>query len=92
MASRRKSRSGSLALRYAILIAWALFCIAPIIWFLTIGLRPRTEIVLPRPLYVPTLTLDAWNIHSADEGRCNVLDEDKWQRVVSVAPDFADVF
>lgn len=61
-ARRRKSQAGSLTLRYVILIAWALFCIAPIIWFLTIGLRPRTEIVLPRPLYIPTLSLDAWNM------------------------------
>ena len=51
MARRRKSRAGSLTLRYAILIAWTLFCLAPIIWFMTIGLRPRTEIVLPRPLF-----------------------------------------
>ena len=64
MARRRSRRgqAGALALRYAVLIAWALFCIVPIIWFLTIGLRPRTEIVLPRPLYFPTFTLEAWNM------------------------------
>ncbi|MGE0005379.1 MAG: carbohydrate ABC transporter permease [Parvibaculaceae bacterium] len=62
MPRRRKPRSGSLVLRYAVLAAWALFCAAPVVWFLTIGLRPRTEIVLPRPLYVPTFTLDAWTM------------------------------
>lgn len=63
MARRRsRNKTASLTLRYVILIAWALFCIAPIIWFLSIGLRPRTEIILPRPLYIPTFTLDAWHM------------------------------
>lgn len=54
MARRRsRNKAASLTMRYVILIAWALFCIAPIIWFLSIGLRPRTEIILPRPLYIP---------------------------------------
>ena len=47
MARRRKrGNAGSLVLRYAVLGSWALFCVLPIIWFLTIGLRPRTEICL----------------------------------------------
>jgi multiple sugar transport system permease protein len=62
MARRRKSKAASLTLRYAILFAWALFCVLPIIWFLSIGLRPRTEIILPRPLYFPIFTLDAWHM------------------------------
>ena len=61
--ARRRRRwliIGVVAAVLAVLIAWALFCIVPIIWFLSIGLRPRTEIILPRPLYIPTFTLDAW--------------------------------
>ena len=63
---RNRSKARSLVLRYAILGSWALFCLAPIVWFLTIGLRPRTEIILPRPLYVPTFTVDAWRTIWAD--------------------------
>jgi len=62
MAGRRTNRAVSRTLRYAVLIGWGLFCLAPILWFLSIGLRPRTEIILPRPLYIPTFTLDAWNM------------------------------
>ncbi len=60
---RRRKRSGeSLVLRYAILGSWALFCLAPILWFLSIGLRPRTEIIAPEPIYIPTLSADAWHM------------------------------
>ncbi|MEN8685787.1 carbohydrate ABC transporter permease [Marivita sp.] len=59
---RKKTRSESLILRYAILGAWALFCLAPVIWFLSIGLRPRTEIITPTPIYWPTFSLDAWHM------------------------------
>ena len=52
MASAASRAARRLVLRYVILVAWALFCVAPIIWFLSIGLRPRTEIILPRPLYL----------------------------------------
>lgn len=62
MASRHRSKAASSTLRFAILGVWALFCLLPIVWFLTIGLRPRTEIILPRPLYLPTFTLDAWRM------------------------------
>jgi multiple sugar transport system permease protein len=61
MASARKSRGESLLLRYLVLGAWALVCLVPIIWFLSIGFRPRTEIVTPRPIYWPTFSLDAWH-------------------------------
>ena len=37
-----------------------------ILWFLSIGLRPRTEIILPQPLYWPTWTIDAWNMIWSD--------------------------
>lgn len=66
MASIRKSGGESLLLRYIILVAWALVCLVPIIWFLTIGFRPRTEIILPRPIYWPTWSLDAWRLLVSD--------------------------
>lgn len=66
MASIRKSGGESLLLRYIILVAWALICLVPIIWFLTIGFRPRTEIILPRPIYWPTWSLDAWRLLVSD--------------------------
>ena len=62
MALRRKSRSENLFLRYAVLAAWALFCLVPVLWFLSIGLRPRVEIITPRPIYWPTFALDAWHM------------------------------
>ncbi|MDK4737074.1 MULTISPECIES: carbohydrate ABC transporter permease [unclassified Rhizobium] len=66
MASIRKSGGESLLLRYIILVAWALVCLVPIIWFLTIGFRPRTEIIVPRPIYWPTWSLDAWRLLVSD--------------------------
>lgn len=63
---RRKTRAESLTLRYVILGAWALFCLVPVLWFLTIGLRPRTEIITPVPIYWPTFSLDAWHMIWAD--------------------------
>lgn len=66
MASIRKSGGESLLLRYIILVAWALACLVPIIWFLTIGFRPRTEIIVPRPIYWPTWSLDAWRLLVSD--------------------------
>jgi len=61
MATRRR-RGESLLIRYLILIAWALFCLVPVLWFLSIGLRPRTEIITPEPIYFPTFSLDAWHM------------------------------
>ena len=49
-------------MRYLVLGAWALFCLVPVLWFLSIGLRPRTEIITPTPIYIPTLSLDAWHM------------------------------
>ncbi|WP_306029496.1 carbohydrate ABC transporter permease [Stappia sp. MMSF_3263] len=66
MASQRGSRGESLLVRYLILTAWALFCLAPVLWFLSIGLRPRTEIVTPQPIYWPTFSLDAWHMIWSD--------------------------
>lgn len=63
MASQRKrSRGENLLLRYTILGAWALVCLAPVAWFLSIGLRPRTEIITPTPVYFPHVSLDAWRM------------------------------
>lgn len=62
MASVRKSRGENLFIRYLILGAWALFCLMPVLWFLTIGLRPRIEIITPQPVYFPTFSLEAWRM------------------------------
>ena len=66
MAKLRKSRGESMILRYLVLGGWALVCLAPILWFLSIGFRPRTEIVTPRPIYLPSLSLDAWRMLLSD--------------------------
>jgi multiple sugar transport system permease protein len=60
MASVRKTRGESVLIRYLVLGAWALVCLAPILWFLTIAFRPRTEIITTSPIYWPTFSLDAW--------------------------------
>ncbi len=62
MASVRKKRGESLLVRYLILGAWAVVCLAPVLWFLSIGLRPRVEIITPQPIYWPTFSLDAWHM------------------------------
>jgi multiple sugar transport system permease protein len=62
MAARRRGRGERLWLRYLILGAWAAACLAPILWFLSIGLRPRVEIIAPRPIYWPTFDLGAWRM------------------------------
>lgn len=66
MSARRKSRGESLVLRYLVLGAWALVCLAPILWFGTIAFRPRTEIITPQPIYWPTWSLDAWHLLVSD--------------------------
>ena len=65
MAVKRR-RGESLVLRYLVLGIWAAVCLAPILWFLSIGFRPRTEIITPQPIYWPTLSLDAWRALWAD--------------------------
>ncbi|MEM1266572.1 MAG: carbohydrate ABC transporter permease [Pseudomonadota bacterium] len=62
MASLRRTKGESLFVRYLILGTWALFCLAPVLWFLSIGLRPRVEIITPQPIYWPTFSLDAWHM------------------------------
>ena len=65
MAKPRRRRESRLV-RYLVLGAWALFCLAPTLWFLSIGLRPRTEIITPEPIYFPTFSLDAWHMIWSD--------------------------
>jgi multiple sugar transport system permease protein len=64
--ARSRARGESLILRYLVLGAWAIVCLAPILWFLTIAFRPRTEIIVPEPIYWPTFTLDAWHLLWSD--------------------------
>jgi multiple sugar transport system permease protein len=59
MAIRRSSASSTI-LRIAILGAWSLFCLAPILYFATIALRPRNQIITPHPIYFPTITTETW--------------------------------
>jgi multiple sugar transport system permease protein len=56
----RRSSPASSPLRWAILIAWGLFCVLPIIFFATIALRPRNEIIAPEPIYFPTISAETW--------------------------------
>ncbi|WP_421723165.1 carbohydrate ABC transporter permease [Bauldia sp.] len=58
----RFGRGESLVLRYVVLGTWALVCLVPILWFLSIGFRPRTEIITPQPIYWPNFSLDAWHM------------------------------
>jgi multiple sugar transport system permease protein len=43
-----------------ILALWAAACTLPIIFFASIALRPRNEIIAPTPIYFPTLTTETW--------------------------------
>jgi multiple sugar transport system permease protein len=47
-------------LRKIILTLWGLICLMPIIFFASIALRPRNEIIAPEPIYFPTLTIETW--------------------------------
>ena len=60
MVIRRRSTLVSSILRVAILSAWGLFCLLPIVYFLSIAFRPRNEIVTPHPIYFPTITIETW--------------------------------
>ncbi len=66
MASTRRRKGDSRMIRYIVLGSWALFCLAPVLWFLSIGFRPRTEIITPQPIYFPTFSLDAWHMIWSD--------------------------
>lgn len=53
-------RAGHSILRTAVLAAWGLFCLSPILFFASIALRPRNEIIAPRPIYFPTISIETW--------------------------------
>jgi multiple sugar transport system permease protein len=44
----------------AVLWLWAALCLLPIIFFATIALRPRNEIIAPQPIYFPTISMETW--------------------------------
>ena len=46
--------------RTILLSVWGLFCVLPIIFFATIALRPRNEIIAPQPIYFPTISIETW--------------------------------
>ncbi len=66
MSSIRRVKGENLYIRYLILSCWGLFCLMPVLWFLSIGFRPRTEIITAQPIYFPTLSLDAWHMIWSD--------------------------
>jgi len=78
MAKARKSRGESLLLRYLVLGGWALVCLLPILWFLSIGFRPRTEVITPRPIYWPSFSLDAWRLLISDWPIAQYLRNSVW--------------
>jgi multiple sugar transport system permease protein len=55
-----KRAENGLWLRKIVLTLWALICLMPILFFVSIALRPRNEIIAPEPIYFPTLTIETW--------------------------------
>ncbi len=45
---------------WLVLTVWGVFALLPIIYFASIALRPRNEIIAPQPIYFPTLTTETW--------------------------------
>lgn len=45
---------------WIVLSIWGLFALLPIIYFASIALRPRNEIIAPVPIYFPTITTETW--------------------------------
>jgi multiple sugar transport system permease protein len=45
---------------WIVLSFWGAFALLPIIYFASIALRPRNEIIAPQPIYFPTLTTETW--------------------------------
>jgi multiple sugar transport system permease protein len=46
---------------WMVLTIWGVFALLPIIYFASIALRPRNEIIAPQPIYFPTLTTETWS-------------------------------
>jgi multiple sugar transport system permease protein len=45
---------------WIVLTFWGAFALLPILFFASIALRPRNEIIAPEPIYFPTLTTETW--------------------------------
>jgi multiple sugar transport system permease protein len=45
---------------WIVLTIWGVFALVPILYFASIALRPRNEIIAPVPIYFPTLTTETW--------------------------------
>ena len=45
---------------WIVLTIWGIFALLPILYFASIALRPRNEIIAPVPIYFPTLTTETW--------------------------------
>jgi multiple sugar transport system permease protein len=45
---------------WIVLTVWGLFALLPIVYFASIALRARNEIIAPVPIYFPTLTTETW--------------------------------
>jgi multiple sugar transport system permease protein len=43
-----------------VLWIWGAVCLLPIIYFATVALRPRNEIIAPVPIYFPTISTETW--------------------------------
>jgi multiple sugar transport system permease protein len=46
---------------WIVLTIWSAFALLPIIYFASIALRPRNEIIAPVPIYFPTITTETWS-------------------------------
>jgi multiple sugar transport system permease protein len=45
---------------WIVLTIWGVIALLPIIYFASIALRPRNEIIAPVPIYFPTITTETW--------------------------------
>jgi multiple sugar transport system permease protein len=54
------NNKGSSAFGTIILTLWGLICLLPILYFASIALRPRNEIIAPSPIYFPTISMETW--------------------------------
>jgi multiple sugar transport system permease protein len=45
---------------WIVLTIWGIFSFLPILFFASIALRPRNEIIAPVPIYFPTITIETW--------------------------------
>ncbi len=46
---------------WIVLTIWGVFAMLPILYFASIALRPRNEIIAPVPIYFPTFTTETWH-------------------------------